>query len=79
MLAGLATDPLLAKIQAIAAEHPTAYSPDVPAECTGAAEAEVGVIDPIPAETSALPEGVYRVELTAADVEGAGVSNGPGW
>ena len=33
----------------------------------------------IPEEAAAIPDGVYRVEVSLDDVQAAGLSNGPGW
>lgn len=78
----LADDPesgaLLDDIQAIAAAHPEADVPDVPASCTSIV-ADGGGGNDVPDEVSALPDGTYRVEIRLADVEAAGISNGPGW
>jgi hypothetical protein len=82
VIEGLATDPddaaLLEEIRAIAFEHPGVDQPDVPAECTKGTATE-GAAGAAPQEGSAIPEGIYRVEITAADVEGAGLSNSDGW
>lgn len=69
--------PLLEQIQGVAAEHGGPDVPDVPESCrTAAPEDELG---PVPEEVSSLPNGLYRTEITLADVEAAGASNGPGW
>ena len=77
----LANDPesraLLADIQAIAAAHPETEVPKVPASCTGAAP-DIDSATTIPDDVSTLPDGIYRVEIRLADVEAAGISNGPG-
>jgi TRAP-type C4-dicarboxylate transport system substrate-binding protein len=71
------TGPLLEQIQGVAAEHGRPDVPDVPASCRAAAvEDELG---PVPEEVSSLPNGLYRTEITLADVEAAGATNGPGW
>lgn len=72
-----ATGPLLEQVQGVAAEHGRPDVPDVPGGCRAAApEDELG---PVPEEVSSLPDGLYRVEITLADVEAAGASNGPGY
>ena len=69
------TAPLLAEVQAIAERHPDPDVLDVPADC-----AEPVVADPTgpPSETSELPDGLYRVEVSLDEVEAAGLSNGDG-
>ncbi len=69
--------PLLEAVEAIATEYPRADVPSLRNECRRPEE---------PADTagtstepSDFPEGVYRVEITTADVQAAGWSNGPGW
>ena len=80
VLTQLAGDPLMADIQALAAQHPEADVPDVPADCRQAmATSDRNVMSGIPDEISALPEGIYRVDINLDDVEGAGLSNGSGW
>jgi TRAP-type C4-dicarboxylate transport system substrate-binding protein len=71
----LGTDPadaeLLRELQAIARQHPGTDPLHVPADCRGdTAGAET--VGAIPTETSSLPAGVYRVEITKADVANAG-------
>jgi hypothetical protein len=70
--------PILAEIQAIAAEHPGPEPFDVPDSCRQATAAPSGE-RAVPDEVSELPEGVYRVEITLADVQAAGIDNSPGW
>jgi hypothetical protein len=81
---GLAADPvtapLMEEVLAIAREHPDVEAVDVPADCrTVVAGGEPSVQPSIPAETAAIPNGVYRVELSAAEIAAAGVDNGQGW
>jgi TRAP-type C4-dicarboxylate transport system substrate-binding protein len=75
----LAADPadaaLLKQIQAIAARNPEPERLDVPGECRQGI-ATVSALGSIPSTGSALPDGVYRVELTPADL--AGRSNDDG-
>lgn len=82
VIAGLAAAPedaaLLEAIQGIAAKHPGTEQPDVPSECTQGTATE-GAASRVPTEVSDIPEGVYRVETTVADVAAAGESNGSGW
>lgn len=73
-----AAAPLLQAIQGIAADHPGTDQPDVPADCAQGTAGE-GSTGGVPTEVSDIPEGVYRVELTEADVEAAGLSNADGW
>jgi TRAP-type C4-dicarboxylate transport system substrate-binding protein len=73
----LAADPrsgaLLKEIEKIAAEHPQHETPAVPGECrSGTSQDSVGSI---PDQRSKLPDGVYRVALTPAEVEATGESN----
>ena len=70
--------PLLEDIQAIAAEHPQPETPDLPAGCRQGTTASA-VASEASSEVSDLPEGVYRVEITEADVQAAGLSNADGW
>jgi TRAP-type C4-dicarboxylate transport system substrate-binding protein len=62
------TAPLMEQVLAIAREHPDVESVDVPAECGTMAltGAEPSAAPSIPAETAAIPNGIYRVELSAA-------------
>jgi TRAP-type C4-dicarboxylate transport system substrate-binding protein len=67
-----AADPLLGQIQAVAAAHPGPQLPDVPPDCqAGAAPAAGSDLGPIPSEVSSLPDGVYRVEVTRAELAAA--------
>ena len=70
--------PLLADVRAVAEGHPDPDVPDVPASCqqAGSAPADASTI---PDEPSALPDGTYRVEITASDGERAGLNNPVGW
>jgi TRAP-type C4-dicarboxylate transport system substrate-binding protein len=77
----LATDPtsgpLLKQVQAVAAKYPQPVVPDVPGACRQG-DSRPATAPQIPTEVSALPDGVYRQRLTAADVEAAGLSNNEG-
>lgn len=69
---------LLKDIERIAGEHPQPETPAVPDSCrsgTGVKES----VGSIPDETSTLPDGSYRVAITPAEVEAAGISNEGGW
>jgi TRAP-type C4-dicarboxylate transport system substrate-binding protein len=67
--------PMLAPIEEIAAEHPAIDVPDLRNGChTGG-----GVLGDVPATTSALPDGVYRVEISAEDLVESGLAENPGW
>ena len=70
--------PLLADVQAIAGRHPNPEAPDVPESCQQPSSAAVDTPS-IPEEAAAIPDGVYRVEVSLDDVQAAGLSNGPGW
>jgi TRAP-type C4-dicarboxylate transport system substrate-binding protein len=77
----LAADPtsaqLLGDLQAIAAQYPGPETPEVPANCAqGVADNQSP--DQVPASTSALPEGVYRHQLTHDQVAAAGGDPGSG-
>ncbi len=75
VLEGLAAKPadaqLLRDIQTIASQHPGPEKLDVPASCQHAAAAG-GSLSSIPKTVSALPDGVYRRELTQQDIAAAG-------
>jgi TRAP-type C4-dicarboxylate transport system substrate-binding protein len=62
---------LLRDIQTIANQNPGAEKLDVPASCQ-LAVAGGGSLGPIPTTVSALPDGVYRRELTQQDITAAG-------
>lgn len=68
--------PVLRELEAIAAKYPQTSVPDVPDSCRQGAGA-AKILD-IPTKVSALPDGVYRQELTSAVVEAAGHNNGNG-
>jgi TRAP-type C4-dicarboxylate transport system substrate-binding protein len=77
----LAADPtsaqLLGDLQAIAAQHPGPEAPEVPANCRqGAADNQSP--GQVPAAVSALPDGVYRHQLTHDQVAAAGGDPGSG-
>ena len=82
VLDGLAADPtnaqLLRDIQAIAAQHPGPEVPDMPASCRQGATSS-GSLDQVPTTVSALPDGVYRRQVTQEDVVAAGASPGEGF
>jgi TRAP-type C4-dicarboxylate transport system substrate-binding protein len=67
------TGPMLKEIRAIATANPLADVPNVPQVCrqTG----EEAPVTKIPQQVSALPNGVYRVEITVQDVQAAGLDN----
>jgi hypothetical protein len=70
--------PILAELQAIAAEHPGPEVLDVPDGCREAtAPQDAAVV--VPDEVSELPDGTYQVVITLADVQAAGIDNSPGW
>jgi hypothetical protein len=75
----LAADPtgaqLLGDLQTIAAQHPGPEAPDVPVSCTQGV-ANNGSLGPIPTGVSPLPDGVYRTEISHADVAAAGGDGG---
>jgi hypothetical protein len=72
------TVPLMAEVQALAEDYPQADVLDVPA-CSQHPAASVDFGPTIPAETSVLPDGIYRTQISSADVEAASLDNGPGW
>ena len=80
MIARLAADPvdgpLLADVQAIAADHPTVDIPGVPADCRHVDE--VGAAPEVPSSVSSLPDGTYRQAVTLADLAALKLGNGQG-
>jgi TRAP-type C4-dicarboxylate transport system substrate-binding protein len=80
VIAQLAADPvngpILAKIQAIAAQHPGVDEPDVDASCR--AVTQPGPSPSIPTTRSPLADGTYRAQITPAEVTAAGFSNTEG-
>lgn len=75
-----ATGALLADMQALAAQHPGPDVPDVPEECRQVlGETDPNVLAVVPEEPATLPDGLYRVDISLADVESAGLGNAPGW
>jgi hypothetical protein len=79
VLDGLAAHPadgqLLRDIQAIAAQFPAPEVPDVPASCQHSVTSD-RLLGSIPTAVSALPDGVYRNEVSHADVAAAGGDTG---
>ena len=74
------TGALLADIQALAAQYPDPDVPDVASDCrTDPATAADDDLGAVPDEAAALPSGLYRAEIGADDVAGAGMNNVPGW
>jgi TRAP-type C4-dicarboxylate transport system substrate-binding protein len=73
---GIAADPqsgpLLAQVEAIAARHPGTDAPDVPADCR-LPSAEAAQAGP-PDTTAAIPDGVYRQEITMDTLRQAGIA-----
>jgi TRAP-type C4-dicarboxylate transport system substrate-binding protein len=76
VIAGLAEDPLWPQLQAIAERHPEPEELDVPAGCTARATTVSGDPGPAPSSPAGLPEGRYRVQITQADLEAAGLDPG---
>ncbi len=77
------TAPVLRVVLSAAERHPGIAEVNVPEACATGAFAP-GVSSPeeatIPMEGAPpIPDGVYRVEITADEVAAAGLSNGPGW
>jgi TRAP-type C4-dicarboxylate transport system substrate-binding protein len=68
--------PLLAEIQAVAAQHPGVDEPKVPADCHDAGSAAPS--PSIPEDVSALPNGRYRHRVTMAEVHAAGIPTNAG-
>lgn len=71
------TGPLLEAVEKVAAEHPQPEVPDVPADCRQGTVDTAATVE-ASSEVSDLPDGVYRVEITEADVQAAGLSNADG-
>jgi TRAP-type C4-dicarboxylate transport system substrate-binding protein len=71
VLDDLADDPLLARLEAIAAEHPDPDALVVPPSCGGSA-VRTGDPGPVPTTPTGLPNGTYRVEIGQQDVVAAG-------
>ena len=70
--------PLLKEIEAIATKYPQPVVPDVPDNCRqGVSKTETAL--QIPTKVSALPDGIYRQQVTVPEVEAAGLSNNDGW
>jgi TRAP-type C4-dicarboxylate transport system substrate-binding protein len=61
----------LAALQAMDAAHPAASTPTVPAGCQGTAPASQ-VVDTSIKTLPAIPDGIYRVQVSASDLEGYG-------
>ena len=71
--------PSLARIQEVATASGGIYVPEVAEECSQATvEAEARPETP-PAEVAGIPDGLYRVEVSEADVTAAGHNNASGW
>lgn len=80
ILTELGQDPLMADILALAAQHPEADVPDVPVECREKDEQTApDSVNTVPEEASSLPDGLYRVDITVADLEAIGRTNANGW
>lgn len=79
MLDKLAADPASAQLfrdlEAIAAQYPGPEVPDVPASCRNGVTSG-RLLGPIPTAVSGLPDGVYRTEVSHADVAAAGGDGG---
>jgi hypothetical protein len=77
----LAADPtsaqLLGDLQAIAAQHPGPEAPAVPASCAKGV-AKSASPGQVPTAVSALPDGVYRHQVTHDEVAAAGGDDGSG-
>ena len=71
--------PILAQLQAIAAEHPGPEPLDLPDNCLEATAAPQSGELHVPTEVSGLPNGIYQVAITLADIQAAGIDNSPGW
>jgi TRAP-type C4-dicarboxylate transport system substrate-binding protein len=71
-------DSLWPQVQALASGYPDAEKPEIPAECMGS-PGVASEAPEIPEEVSAIPDGLYRVEIAVSDVDAAGLSNGLGW
>ena len=64
---------ILARIRRIAADHPQPDVLPIPAGCSEG-DARPASLGQVPASVSPLPDGIYRTELSRADVIAAGVS-----
>jgi TRAP-type C4-dicarboxylate transport system substrate-binding protein len=73
LAANAVTAPLLAKVQGIAARYVQTDVPDVPPTCQTVASPRPN--SSVPPDVSKLPAGIYRVQITPADVGAAGRSN----
>ncbi|MFF4249846.1 TRAP transporter substrate-binding protein [Streptomyces sp. NPDC001663] len=71
----LATDPadarLLHELQTLAQKHPGPEPLDLPAKCR-VGDASGKTADTSPTAVASIPDGVYRAEITKADVDAAG-------
>jgi len=77
--------PILAELQAIAAEHPGPEPLDITDNCREATAmpksppSSSSTSSASANERSQPPDGVYRVQISLADVQRAGLSNEDGW
>jgi TRAP-type C4-dicarboxylate transport system substrate-binding protein len=70
--------PTLARVQEVAALSGGTYVPDVAEECSQTTETAARPETP-PAEVAGIPDGLYRAEVSEADVTAGGHDNGSGW
>ena len=71
--------PTLARIQAVAAGSGGTYVPQVAEECSQATTEAGARPEGPPAAVAEIPNGLYRVEVSEADVMSAGNNNASGW
>jgi Bacterial extracellular solute-binding protein, family 7 len=78
----LATDPLngplLTKIKAVAAEYPAGEPLKVDSDCRKGASVSDLSAGAVPRTTAAIPDGVYRVQISTDEVLAAGLDNHDG-
>ena len=78
----LATDPqsgpLLTKIKAIAAENPTSEVLKVDSDCRKGVSMDDRSAGAVPRTAAAIPDGVYRVQISTDEVLAAGLDNHDG-
>ena len=72
------TKDVLRDVQTVASRHPADVL-DVPEGCEGTAAVSSALPSEPPDSVAPVPDGVYRVDVTSADVEANDLSNGPGW
>ena len=79
VLRELDADPLLAREQAIVAEHPAVDVLGVGETCLGPAPSQSDMWPTTGPAVPMLPNGTYRTRITESQVLAAGYANGDGW